>query len=240
MIYIQKSDIFDNIPHHFDCSCVMYGAIETDQEFKLISYNELISGDYDNKLRTNLFVGSVEFMREVFNRLNVGDIRVPRNSNRDEEVTTLGEVKKRVLNGEVLFTKPTQIKYFTGMVLTKKFLGAVDIYEDDTEVYVSKPFQDPIISEHRCYVNEGKIVDTRNYMGDPMVSIDDDFAKKVVEKNKDFPVSYTMDIAVLSTKESVVVEFNDMWAIGNYGIPNDLYLRLLKNRYVEIIKTISN
>jgi hypothetical protein len=28
-----------------------------------------------------------------------------------------------------------------------------------------------------------------------------------------------------------------MWAIGNYGIPNDLYLRLLRDRYFEIIRS---
>ena len=33
-----------------------------------------------------------------------------------------------------------------------------------------------------------------------------------------------------------VVEFNDMWAIGNYGISNDLYVRMLKERYFDIIK----
>jgi hypothetical protein len=32
-----------------------------------------------------------------------------------------------------------------------------------------------------------------------------------------------------------VVEFNDMWAIGNYGVPNDLYVKALRDRYFEII-----
>ena len=33
------------------------------------------------------------------------------------------------------------------------------------------------------------------------------------------------------------VESNDMWAIGNYGRPNDIYIRLLRDRYFEIIAT---
>jgi hypothetical protein len=36
--------------------------------------------------------------------------------------------------------------------------------------------------------------------------------------------------------ENVIIEYNDMWAIGNYGMPNDLYLQLLKDRYFEIVK----
>lgn len=31
-----------------------------------------------------------------------------------------------------------------------------------------------------------------------------------------------------------MVEFNDMWAIGNYGMANDLYFALLKDRWTEI------
>jgi len=27
-----------------------------------------------------------------------------------------------------------------------------------------------------------------------------------------------------------------MWAIGNYGIPNDLYVRILKERYFDIMR----
>lgn len=29
MIYIQKNN--DGIPHHFDCTCAMYGAIDFDK-----------------------------------------------------------------------------------------------------------------------------------------------------------------------------------------------------------------
>ena len=31
------------------------------------------------------------------------------------------------------------------------------------------------------------------------------------------------------------ISSNDMWAIGNYGIPNDIYLRVLKDRYFQIV-----
>jgi hypothetical protein len=69
------------------------------------------------------------------------------------------------------------------------------------------------------------MVDSRNYSGDFIVSPNYDYVRKIIEENKkDFPVSYTMDIGILSTGEDVVVEFNDMWAIGNYGIDNELYL----------------
>jgi hypothetical protein len=37
-------------------------------------------------------------------------------------------------------------------------------------------------------------------------------------------------------KEHVVIEYNDMWGIGNYGVPNDLYVRMLKERYFDIMR----
>lgn len=47
----------------------------------------------------------------------------------------------------------------------------------------------------------------------------------------------TTGCGILETNENVVVEFNDMWAIGNYGIPNDIYLRALRDRYFQIINS---
>ena len=57
---------------------------------------------------------------------------------------------------------------------------------------------------------------------------------------KDFPVAYTADVAILEDPvgdhHNEIVEFNDMWAIGNYGIENHLYLRLLRERYFQIMR----
>jgi hypothetical protein len=50
------------------------------------------------------------------------------------------------------------------------------------------------------------------------------------------PSAYTIDIGILDGGENVVVEFNDMWAIGNYGVDNSIYLRMLRRRYFEIVR----
>ena len=67
------------------------------------------------------------------------------------------------------------------------------------------------------------------------------FLEKVLKENEGkFPIAYTIDIGILGCYQfcdNVVVEYNDMWAIGNYGMPNDLYLRLLRDRYFEIVST---
>lgn len=62
MIYIQ-SDNERKRPHHFDAACAMFGAIESDQEYRLTSFEEVQSGKFNMLIKNNLFIGSVEFMK---------------------------------------------------------------------------------------------------------------------------------------------------------------------------------
>lgn len=235
MIYVQ-TDSDKQIAHHFDCSCALYGAIETGQSYKLITLDEVASGKFDMVIRRNLFVGSTEFMREVFKRVNKLNVRVPENTNRPCEIITLGEAYKRVEEGDKIFVKPLEIKLFTGLVLDGMKYTCLTGIPEETLVMVYAPFNTKIESEWRIYIHNHKMVDARNYSGDFIVGPDYTYVLSVIEQNKTkFPCAYTIDIGILYSGENVVIEYNDMWAIGNYGIPNDLYVRLLKDRYFEII-----
>lgn len=236
MIYIQKREDFGILPHHFDCATAMYGAIESGQEFRLISYEDLEKGRYDNLIRDNLFVGSVEFMKKVFERIHITGVRVPKNSNRESKLITLKEAKEKASKGEFLFIKPLDIKLFTGFVLDGCIHSCLNDIPEDYEVLSYEPFGSPIESEWRLYIRNGKIEDSRHYSGDFKISPNYSYAKSVIEENVDFPVCYTIDIGILENGANVVVEFNDMWAIGNYGMDNYIYLRMLKERYFEIVK----
>lgn len=233
MIYIQKKEN-SNIAHHFDCSCAMYGAIEEDLPYKLISYNEIEK--YYNLIKTNLFVGSTEFMFKVFSRINKNP-KVPKNSNRPCEILMLKQAKE-IAKEKNIFIKPVKIKLFTGFVLDQYSYNCINILPEDTEVMVYEPFKESILSEWRLYILNNKIVDARNYSGDFKIMPDWIYAQQVLEENRNiFPIAYTIDIGILKSGKNEVIEFNDMYAIGNYGIPNDLYLRLLKERYFEIIRS---
>ena len=237
MVYIQ-SNIDRNLAHHFDCSCALYGAIDSGLDYRLTSFEEVKSGKFDNLIKNNLFVGSVEFMREVFNRVGITNVRVPNNSNREHELLTLKEAHIRVSKGESLFIKPYEIKLFTGLVLDGSKYSCLETIPDETKVMVYQPFTSEIISEWRIYIYNGIIEDARNYSGDFMVIPKKEYIESVLLNDcKGFPIAYTIDVAVLDNDKLEVVEFNDMWAIGNYGIPNDIYLKLLKRRYFEIIKS---
>ncbi len=235
MIYIQSNEE-RSLPHHFDCACALYGAIDSARNYRLTTFEEIESGKFDNLIRTNLFVGSVEFMRAVFKRIGLNDVRLPINSNREHEVITLLEAQNRVTRGEKLFIKPIEIKLFTGFVLDGFIYPCLSNIPKDTKVMAYEPFNTVIETEWRCYVLNGSIIDSRNYSGDFMQMPDYGYVKKEIEKNKIlFPCAYTIDIAVLSSGNEVVIEFNDAWAIGNYGMPNDLYIKFLDRRYFEIV-----
>ena len=52
MVYIQ-SNKEKTLPHHFDCACALYGAIDSGLEFRLASFEEVQEGKYDNLMRSN-------------------------------------------------------------------------------------------------------------------------------------------------------------------------------------------
>jgi hypothetical protein len=230
MIYIQSNKIKTE-PHHFDCACALFGAIENSMEYRLTSFEEVSSGKFDNLIKNNLFVGSVEFMREVFNRIGLSNVRVPKNSNRESKIMIL----KEALKLKNVFIKPIEIKLFSGLILDGMISSCLTNIDENTEVLVYDVIEN-IVSEWRIYVSNNQIVDSRNYSGDFMLGPDYNYVKEVILNNKNFPCSYTIDIGILKNSENVVIEYNDMWAIGNYGVPNHIYLRLLKNRYFEIVR----
>jgi len=236
MIYIQ-SDKEKKIAHHFDCSCAIYGAEELGLDYKFVSFEEVSSGKFDNLIKNNLFVGSVEFMKEVFSRIDINHVKLPKNSNRKSELITLGEAKKRVKSTGSIFIKPIDTKLFTGFVLDEMVYNSISNIPDNTEVLAYDVFKSKILSEYRCYVRKGEVIDIRHYSGDIFPFPNKDYLINVLEENKsNFPCCYTIDIGILESGENVVIEFNDMWAIGNYGMPNYLYLRCLRERYFEIVK----
>lgn len=240
MIYIQ-SNKERTLPHHFDAACAMYGAMDLALDYRLTSFEEIMDKPMiwnSMVMKNNVFIGSVEFMREVFKRAGKTDVRLPMNSDRPSEIITLGEAHKRVAAGEKLFVKPVEIKLFTGLVLDGCVYSCLKGLPDDTKVMAYKPFSSKILSEWRLYIHNDEIIDARNYSGDFRIAPDYNLnGLKDMRNIYKFPCAYTIDIGILEDRnQNVVIEFNDGWSFGNYGLPNDIYLKMLMDRYFEIVK----
>ena len=232
MIYLQS---LDNRPINFDTASLMYAAIEQDLLYKLITFEEL--DNYREELKSNLFCGTVEFLTKAFSLIGLNDVGLKENSNRKSEIITLQEAKERANKGEFLFIKPLKIKLFSGFVLGNFIYSEIEKLPDDTLIRAYKPFSERISSEWRVYIYNHKVYFSGNYSGDFEVIPDYGYVREVIEKNRNsFPISYTIDVGILESGENVVVEYNDMWATGNYGVPNDMYLRMIRDRYFQIVR----
>lgn len=241
MIYIQKNS--DGIPYHFDCACAMYGTIELGLDYRLVTFEEVQTGKLDNLIRSHLFVGSVEFMTEVFKRVGIEQPRLPLNNFRSFEEMKL----KDFVFETPKFIKPKSIKEFTGFVVDDYSKNMLNTLDGDTDIIVQDVIKG-IVCECRCYIFRNKVVDIRQYSGDVFTDhlIISNFLENELKRfdTSNFPETFVADVAEYMpeykggkpTSYNTIIEFNDMWAIGNYGVPNDLYVRMLKDRYFDIIK----
>jgi hypothetical protein len=78
---------------------------------------------------------------------------------------TLQEAKQWPLSDGPVFVKPTTQKLFTGLVWhgTKANRLTLATYDDDTPVFMSQVVN--FISEFRCYILDGKVLDVKRYKG---------------------------------------------------------------------------
>lgn len=140
-----------------------------------------------------------------------------------------------------LFIKPKEeIKLFTGFVIEdeKQYANCKFLYPeitDDLELYISEPIN--ILSEYRCFVHKGVIVGIKHYSGDFRLFLDVDVIKQMVLDYTCAPISYTLDVAITDNSSCVLVEVNDFWAIGGYGLDGKTYVRMLIDRFQQIKNT---
>lgn len=213
-------------------------------------HSDVILGKYDYAAKHNIFVGSIDTMKLIFNRIGKMPEDIDYPEFLFEKNLLLRKVSKSILKDVIdnysnkeLFIKPTKTKLFDGILVTKKedfnyFRG----FENEI-VWVSEPID--ISSEWRVFVHDNKIVHWSNYSGDFTKLPDFNDILRLVKYYDNAPRSYTIDVAVLKDIEDKhfgftkgrtdVVEFNDFWAIGSYGLDCVRYAEMLRDRYEEIV-----
>jgi len=155
--------------------------------------------------------------------------------------STLGEVERRVFDeaGTPLFVKPAaRRKNFTGRVVglsnDSMQIGAVSRAQEVwcSEVVTWK-------SEFRVYVIDDNIVGVDHYAGDPDETLDLSRVQKAVmayRQSGDAPSAYGIDFGILKTGETALVEANDGFSLGAYGIAARPYTDLLVRRWQELLQ----
>jgi len=129
----------------------------------------------------------------------------------------------------------------------KEFIAGVVKTPTDALIYFSKIPQDTkifysevvdFVSEYRCYIINGVLKGMKHYLGDPFIAPNKEKVMKMIAAYTEAPSGYSLDVGVLSTGETVLVECNDGWSLGNYGLDDSIYSNLLATRWREIIKEV--
>jgi hypothetical protein len=134
-----------------------------------------------------------------------------------------------------VFIKPLNtIKAFTGFVATNEI--NMRVFSEGYEGWVC--YQDVIelVSEYRMYISNHKILGMKHYSGDCLQFPNRNVIEQCFNRSKqliDYH-SYTLDFGVLDTGETVLIEINDGFAIGNYGLEALKYYLFCRNRWLQL------
>jgi len=136
-----------------------------------------------------------------------------------------------------VFVKPLgDAKKFTGVLVrgTGDLVGCGDM-SFDTPVWCSEPIT--LLREWRCFLRYGKILDVRPYTGNWRTAFDPRVIEDAVQSWPEMPRGCGVDFGVDAEGRTVLVEVNDGFALGAYGLPPLLYARLLSARWTELTGT---
>lgn len=135
------------------------------------------------------------------------------------------------------FVKPANdVKLFTGSVISNEesFKFLIDFTEatENTDVLQSEIVE--FVSEYRCFVHQDELKGIQYYLGDFKVYPDVSVIEDMITAYRSSNCAYTLDVAVTADGRTLLVEVNDMWAIGSYGFDARTYALMCVRRMREI------
>lgn len=159
---------------------------------------------------------------------------------RDIEKRTLGWLKQQA---DVYFVKPVILKKFTGFVWDPEDPRSVlniACFPDDVEVWVSTIITG-LVSEWRCFVKKDKLIGVKHYKGRWNIAPSELTVNVAVRDGRGkMPAAYALDFGVASNGQTTLIEANDGYSIGCYGLSSIVYARFLEARWAELFGVESN
>lgn len=138
------------------------------------------------------------------------------------------------------FIKPIRHKLFTGRVWTGSIqdrlatAGATGT-EPDEPIWCSELVT--FVSEYRCFILEDQILDVRRYCGDWSLAPDRATVAAAVMAYASAPAAYALDFGVTDDGRTLLVEANDSFALGCYGLNPVFYARMISARWEQLATT---
>lgn len=236
--WLQTDDTYKRYLWDF-CAIAEIGSREWQIPFKTFyDANEIPLNPY------NIVIGSVEACEKYLK--NMG-LEIPQPIDMLKLAAVSGrrfkvESKSKFLEYYEMypyFIKPHD-KHKAFPAFAAKDRGDVLMYANDFDGYFLISNVLDIVSEYRFYINKKRIIGAKHYLGDVLFFPDPDFIKTAVEYSTEIlpHLSYSLDFGVLRTGETVLIEAQDGWAIGNYGLEPYDYFKFVKDRWLQITQIL--
>ena len=251
IVYLKTK--FDNemkmeIPNSVNIANAMYGFREMGAE--IIPYHK-IDEIYDRVNREDIVLDYIEQCKSIFSKFGVEpsipdypDVLKPFLGRKiwKDTINSISRSEEKWSGG--YFVKPVRNKVFTGKIISSiSDLVGCGNYSEDYEVLVSEPLD--ICAEWRCFILYDEIVDVRPY------GLLLDRNRKSYKFHYDFnvldsmleafvkwderPIACSMDICVTKDGQTLLVEINDAYALGCYGLADVFYAKLISARWSELL-----
>lgn len=241
-------DLASNIPHNIDFASAMYGFREMAAE--IVPYHNL-SEIVERVSQEDIVVDYLDQCKFIFRKFGV-----------NPDLPDYPEILSKFLGRRIwkdtidsiandeskwsagYFVKPLREKAFTGKVIksTQDLIGCGN-YSENYEVFVSE--QIDILAEWRIYVLYDEIVGifpytptlegkdtTYKYYFDPIVVGN---LMETFSRWENRPTACSIDICLTRDKRTLMLEMNDAYALGNYGLHHILYAKMISARWSQLL-----
>ena len=230
LLFDFQFELKNSIENSFSPQDFTYGYLRLGTE-----YLKTVTSPKIEDWKSLIPIGSVEYVVQFFKsiyNIDLKPINIP------DALWTDEYLGRRVS----LHYKKAVKSYMFGLSGYNKFIKSANLFKDTTEIYRNKDqlthIQDnltgeenqylvsdvvDIVSEYRVFVHRHEVQDVRRYSGDYKVFPDIQTIDKMVrelERDKNTPIAYTIDVAVIKEKgreRTVLIEMHDFFSIGLYG-----------------------
>jgi len=146
--------------------------------------------------------------------------------------STLGEVRTTVTP---TFVKPIEQKKFTGFIWRADIESKMRVVtiHDDTPVWCAEPVE--FVSEYRACILRQEVLACQRYKGDWSIVPSKDIVEAgMMAMGQKAPHAYCLDWGVTKDGRTLLVEANEGYAFGHYGLHHVSYARMLSARWREL------
>lgn len=224
---------FQGKPWNKECETAYRGFEKLGVENILFTTNEKL----DERSPKDIVVGGMLVMCHALNQMNV---KIPNYNYPEELIKYRGRniwiVKLKDLKHELLpiFVKPNEEKAAKGMIISElEDLSEYDHLDGEAEIICSDVVN--FVSEWRCFIRYGKLIGVQHYNGDASVKCDIANIKSAIEDFRSMPAAYSLDFGVDDKGRTLLIEMNDGFAIGCYGLDDIEYAKFLYARWAELV-----